>query len=104
MCMFEPYAVAAQASINEDDREIIDGLEHANFKIKGKGGPGMFYMYLWKGGVSILLIEHLVSKACAAFMQGYYIDVGCLSLIIDGKVKIKQGQEVQQFKESMHWY
>ena len=26
---------------------------------------------------------------------GYYIDVGCSQLIVDGKVKIKQGQEIE---------
>jgi NAD(P)H-nitrite reductase large subunit len=34
------------------------------------------------------------------FMKGYYIDVGCSQLIIDGKVKIKQGQEIERFKEA----
>jgi len=73
--------VAVHAAVNEEDKDIIDGLERAGFKIKGKGGPGMYYMYLRNGG-------------------GYYIDVGCSSLIIDGKVKIKQGQEIQRFEEN----
>lgn len=29
---------------------------------------------------------------------GYYIDVGCSQLIIDGKIKIKQGQEIEEVK------
>ncbi len=58
---FEPYAVAAHAAINEDDRDLIDDVERAGFKVDGKGGPGMFYMYLRKGGVSIQL-EYLLSE------------------------------------------
>lgn len=33
-------------------------------------------------------------------IKGYYINVGCSELIIDGKVKIKQGQEVERFEEN----
>lgn len=29
---------------------------------------------------------------------GYYIDVGCSQLIIDGKIKVKQGQEIEEVK------
>ena len=29
---------------------------------------------------------------------GYYIDVGASQLIIDGKIKIKQGQEIKEVK------
>lgn len=29
---------------------------------------------------------------------GYYIDVGASQLIIDGKIKIKQGQEIDEVK------
>lgn len=31
---------------------------------------------------------------------GYYIDVGCSQLIIDGKVKIKQGQEISKLTKT----
>jgi len=34
------------------------------------------------------------------FAKGYYIDVGCSQLIIDGKVKIKQGQEIERFEKT----
>ena len=33
-------------------------------------------------------------------MKGYYVDVGCSQLIIDGKVKIKQGQGIERFEET----
>ncbi|KAF8310237.1 uncharacterized protein EI90DRAFT_1243756 [Cantharellus anzutake] len=77
---FEPYSTALHAMVQEEDKDLNDGLERAGFKIDGKDSPGLFYLYFRKGG-------------------GYYIDVGCSSLIIDRKVKIKQGQEVQQFEE-----
>ena len=35
-----------------------------------------------------------------AFVKGYYVDVGCSQLIIDGKVKIKQGQRIERFEET----
>lgn len=38
---------------------------------------GLFFKYLQRGG-------------------GYYIDVGASKLIIDGKIKVKQGQEIEE--------
>jgi cation diffusion facilitator CzcD-associated flavoprotein CzcO len=62
----------------ERDEEILDGLAKAGFKTdSGPSGGGIFAKYLQRGG-------------------GYYIDVGGAKLIIDGKVKVKQGQEVVQ--------
>jgi len=43
---------------------------------------------------------HLVRLTSLIVLQGYYIDVGCSQLIIDGKVKIKQGQEIERFEEN----
>ncbi|EAQ83686.1 hypothetical protein CHGG_10090 [Chaetomium globosum CBS 148.51] len=60
------------------DKEILDGLEKAGFKVdKGPSDSGIFGKYLQRGG-------------------GYYIDVGGSKLIIDGKIKVKHGQEVEQ--------
>lgn len=60
------------------DKELLDGLEKAGFKVdKGPSGSGIFGKYLQRGG-------------------GYYIDVGGSKLIIDGKIKVKHGQEVEQ--------
>ncbi|KAK4245507.1 oxidoreductase-like protein [Corynascus novoguineensis] len=60
------------------DKEMLDGLEKAGFKIdKGPSNGGLFLKYLQRGG-------------------GYYIDVGGAKLIIDGKIKVKQGQEITQ--------
>ncbi|TVY17746.1 putative indole-3-pyruvate monooxygenase YUCCA1 [Lachnellula arida] len=62
----------------ELDRELLEGLEKAGFNLdRGPDGAGLWIKYLQKGG-------------------GYYIDVGCSQLIIDGKIKVKQGQEIAE--------
>jgi cation diffusion facilitator CzcD-associated flavoprotein CzcO len=64
--------------VGKRDQEILDGLNRAGFKTDtGPSGGGIFAKYLQRGG-------------------GYYIDVGGAQLIIDGKVKVKHGQEVAQ--------
>ncbi|RDA85025.1 hypothetical protein CP532_4572 [Ophiocordyceps camponoti-leonardi (nom. inval.)] len=58
------------------DQETLTGLERAGFKLSfGPQDTGFYMAYLEYGG-------------------GYYIDVGASKLIADGKIKIKQGQEV----------
>lgn len=57
--------------IKDVEQDTQDGLAKAGFKLDyGEGGAGLFRKYLTIGG-------------------GYYIDVGCSQLIIDGKVKVK---------------
>ncbi|KAK0103525.1 hypothetical protein ONS95_005546 [Cadophora gregata] len=61
---------------NDNDSRILEGLEKAGFKLdQGPDSAGLFMKYFQRGG-------------------GYYIDVGASQLIIDGKIKIKQGQEI----------
>lgn len=63
---------------NKHDAELLTGLEKAGFKLdQGPDGAGLFMKYFQRGG-------------------GYYIDVGASQLIIDGKIKIKQGQEIAE--------
>lgn len=60
------------------DAELLDGLTKAGFKLdKGPDDCGLFFKYFQRGG-------------------GYYFDVGASKLIIDGKIKVKQGQEVSE--------
>lgn len=69
----------ATAVLNELDGDLLAGLEAAGFGVdRGLGGGGLFMKYLTRGG-------------------GYYIDVGASQLIIDGKIKIKQGVEIERF-------
>lgn len=60
------------------DRDMLDGLARAGFKAdNGPDEAGLFFKYFQRGG-------------------GYYIDVGASKLIIDGKIKVKQGQEISE--------
>ncbi|KAF7917780.1 hypothetical protein BELL_0204g00010 [Botrytis elliptica] len=64
------------------DEKLLQGLEKAGFKLdKGPDGAGLWIKYLQRGG-------------------GYYMDVGCSQLIIDGKIKVKQGQEITGIREN----
>jgi cation diffusion facilitator CzcD-associated flavoprotein CzcO len=63
---------------NKHDAKVLEGLEKAGFKLdKGPNDAGLFFKYFQRGG-------------------GYYIDVGASQLIVDGKIKIKQGQEISR--------
>ncbi|KAH7254563.1 hypothetical protein B0J15DRAFT_423922 [Fusarium solani] len=58
--------------ISEVDKESLEGLAKAGFLVdSGPDKSGIFRKYITKGG-------------------GYYIDVGCSKLIIDGKIKVRQ--------------
>jgi cation diffusion facilitator CzcD-associated flavoprotein CzcO len=60
------------------DKKIHDGLRAAGFQLdSGPMNSGLLIKYFQRGG-------------------GYYIDVGASQLIIDGKIKVKQGQEIAQ--------
>ncbi|KIW35339.1 uncharacterized protein PV07_02040 [Cladophialophora immunda] len=63
---------------NKHDAKILEGLTKVGFKIdNGPENAGLFMKYFQRGG-------------------GYYIAVGASQLIIDGKIKIKQGQEIDE--------
>lgn len=60
----------------EHDKKTLDGLRAAGFALdSGPMESGLMLKYYQRGG-------------------GYYIDVGASQLIIDGKIKVKQGQEI----------
>lgn len=62
----------------ECDKEILDGLARVGFQVdRGPNGAGLFFKYFQRGG-------------------GYYIDVGACKLIAEGKIKVKQGQEIDE--------
>jgi hypothetical protein len=70
--------IATTKEQNETDKEVLQGLEKAGFKLdKGPDDSGLWIKYLQRGG-------------------GYYLDVGCSQLIVDGKIKIKQGQAIAE--------
>lgn len=58
------------------DAATIAGLERAGFRVdRGPDECGLYLKYFQRGG-------------------GYYIDVGASQLIIDGKIAVRQGQEI----------
>ena len=78
--MLKRLHVDATKEIKKRDAELLAGLERAGFKLDdGPDEAGFFMKYFQRGG-------------------GYYIDVGASQLIIDGKIKVKQGQEITEVK------
>jgi hypothetical protein len=70
--------IDATRAQNKTDEKMLQGLEKAGFKLdKGPDDAGLWIKYLQRGG-------------------GYYLDVGCSQLIVDGKIKVKQGCEISE--------
>ena len=68
-------------TIRELDADFYAGLEKAGFLLDwGDDGSGLFMKYLRRG-------------------SGYYIDVGASQLIIDGKIHLKAGSDVERLTE-----
>ncbi|KAK2803479.1 hypothetical protein FQN50_006990 [Emmonsiellopsis sp. PD_5] len=68
--------------ITHAEKEHLDGLAKAGFKLDfGHDGSGIYRKYITRGG-------------------GYYIDVGCSQLIIDGKIQMCQSPDgIQGFSD-----
>ena len=63
----------------EIDRRLLDGLKSVGFKLDyGEDNTGFQMKYLRRGG-------------------GYYLDVGCSQLLIDGKVGLIQFSDIDSF-------
>jgi cation diffusion facilitator CzcD-associated flavoprotein CzcO len=63
---------------NQHDAELLEGLTKAGFQLdRGVDDTGYMMKYLHRGG-------------------GYYVDVGASRLVIDGKIKLKQGAEISE--------
>ncbi|KDQ16836.1 hypothetical protein BOTBODRAFT_53899 [Botryobasidium botryosum FD-172 SS1] len=74
-------SVAFTSELREYDAEMLAGLERAGYKVDfGYGDAGFYLKVLFRGG-------------------GYYFDIGCCQAIIDGHIKVKQGQEIDHFEE-----
>ncbi|SDI42861.1 Predicted flavoprotein CzcO associated with the cation diffusion facilitator CzcD [Bradyrhizobium sp. Rc2d] len=63
----------------ELDKELLDGLQRVGFKLDfGEASTGWQFKYLTRGG-------------------GYYFNVGCSNLIIEGAIKLKQFSDIESF-------
>lgn len=63
----------------ELDKALLDGLRKVGFKLDfGEGGTGWQFKYLTRGG-------------------GYYFNVGCSNLIVEGAIKLKQFSDIESF-------
>ncbi|MDD1534231.1 MULTISPECIES: flavin-containing monooxygenase [unclassified Bradyrhizobium] len=61
------------------DKELLEGLARVGFKLDfGEAGTGWQFKYLTRGG-------------------GYYFNVGCSNLIVEGKVKLRQFDDIERF-------
>ena len=63
----------------ELDKALLAGLERIGFKLDfGEGGTGWQFKYLTRGG-------------------GYYFNVGCSDMLVDGKINLSQFDEIESF-------
>lgn len=63
----------------ELDKELLDGLRRVGFKLDfGEAGTGWQFKYLTRGG-------------------GYYFNVGCSNLIVEGKITLRQFSDIESF-------
>jgi putative flavoprotein involved in K+ transport len=61
------------------DKELLDGLARVGFKLDfGEAGTGWQFKYLTRGG-------------------GYYFNVGCSDLIVQGAIGLKQFADIERF-------
>ncbi len=80
-----PFDVMVEAhklltkQVTEIDRETLTGLERAGFRLSyGEDGTGWPLLYRKRGG-------------------GYYFNIGCSELIIDGEIDLIQYADIQSF-------
>jgi cation diffusion facilitator CzcD-associated flavoprotein CzcO len=78
-----PLARRSHIAITEQaktlDKDLLDGLSRAGFRLDfGEDGTGWQFKYLTRGG-------------------GYYFNVGCSDLIVEGKIGLKQFSDVAEF-------
>ncbi|EJT97537.1 FAD/NADP-binding domain-containing protein [Dacryopinax primogenitus] len=68
--------------VAEKDRELLEGLDRVGFRRnEGVEGSGLLFLAYYRAG-------------------GYYLDVGASQMIVDGKIGLKNGCEIDRFTPS----
>ena len=65
------------AQARDLDKPLLDGLSRAGFKLDLEDETGWLFKYLNRGG-------------------GYYFNVGCSELIVEGKIKVAQFADIEE--------
>jgi hypothetical protein len=78
-----PLARKSHIALTEEaknlDRKLLDGLERVGFRLDfGEDGTGWQFKYLTRGG-------------------GYYFNVGCSDLIVNGEIGLVQFSDIAEF-------
>ncbi|PLN80169.1 putative flavo protein [Aspergillus taichungensis] len=78
--LFKAQQAKIAAAAAQNDAPVLDGLARAGFCVdRGPDDTGLLIKYLQRGG-------------------GYYIDVGASRLIAEGKIAVRQGQEIAEIR------
>ena len=78
MELFKAQQIKVCEIQNKHDAELLEGLARVGFSTdRGVDNSGYMMKYLHRGG-------------------GYYVDVGASQLVVDGKIKLKQGAEIAE--------
>lgn len=73
------FAQRQTKTLAEQDKDILDGLRSVGYQLNdGEEGSGFLFLALKRAG-------------------GYYLDVGACQKIIDGKIKLKNGTEIERY-------
>ncbi|MCJ1228591.1 hypothetical protein MMC12_005252 [Toensbergia leucococca] len=99
--MLKRMHVDATEEIARRDKDLLTGLEKAGFKLDhGPDDAGISPSPIIDYVANIFTERTQIGFFMKYFQRGggYYIDVGASQLIIDGKIKIKQGQEISEVK------
>ncbi len=83
----QPYPILVQAyqratrASEAADHDLLEGLDRAGFRLEKSDGTGFQMMYLRRGG-------------------GYYFNVGCSDLIINGQIGLVQHDTIERMVEN----
>ena len=97
-------AQRATAKIKARDRELLGGLEKVGYKLNfGEDESGFLFLALKRAGGYYLgefFFMFWLWWCVVRTLMNVRVDVGACQMIIDGKIKLKNGTQVERFTES----